>query len=271
MMRPAVSVLATLALCLTLPARADSALDGFARDVDRAASVRAVKTLQFSYAQYAQYGLWSEAGALFAADGSFVFDGLIKPAETSKGPAAIAAFLRTRYGAGKEGVTADSLSSMFIDAPVVNLAVDGESAKARWQAIIFHGHGSAARIEGGVFVNEYARSGGVWKIATAHYYPQYDGPYEEGWINWGGGDIPVAPYHYEPGTAGVPIPPAVGAAPATKATLAQLQKRVDVMNDEDRVRNLQSAYGYYADRKMWDDVVDLFAKDGVVEIAGQGV
>ncbi len=43
------------------------------------------------------------------------------------------------------------------------------------------------------------------------------------------------------------------------------------MNDEDRVRNLQSAYGYYADRKMWDDVVDLFAQDGVVEIGGQGV
>jgi hypothetical protein len=43
------------------------------------------------------------------------------------------------------------------------------------------------------------------------------------------------------------------------------------MNDEDRVRNLQSAYGYYADRKMWEDVVDLFAANGVVEIGGQGV
>src|SRR5207253_1838853 len=31
------------------------------------------------------------------------------------------------------------------------------------------------------------------------------------------------------------------------------------------------AYGYYADRKMWDDVVDLFANDGVLEIGGQGV
>ncbi len=166
---------------------------------------------------------------------------------------------------------ADDLSSMFIDAPVVNLAVDGESAKARWQCIIFHGHGSSARIEGGVFVNEYAREGGVWKIAKVNYYPQYDGAYEDGWINWGGGDIPVAPYHYDTTTAGIPIPPATGTAPVAKATLAALQKRVDNMNDEDRVRNLQSAYGYYADRKMWDDVVDLFAKDGVVEISGQGV
>ena len=34
------------------------------------------------------------------------------------------------------------------------------------------------------------------------------------------------------------------------------------MNDEDRVRNLQASYGYYVDRKMWDDVVDLFAPIG---------
>jgi hypothetical protein len=271
MTRPFVALCAALVLAVALPARADPALDSFARDVDRAESIRAVKDLQAHYAQYAQFGLWNEVGALFAPSGSFVFDGLIKPAETSKGPVAIAAFLRTRYGGGYEGLKADALSSMFIDAPVVNLSVDGSSAKARWQAIIFHGHGGAARIEGGVFVNEYARERGVWKIAKVNYYPQYDGPYEEGWINWGGGDIPVAPYHFDTTTAGIPIPPPSGAAPKAKATLAQLQQRVDTLNDIDRVRNLQSAYGYYADRKMWDDVVDLFAQDSVVEVGGQGV
>src|SRR5690606_17367383 len=187
------------------------------------------------------------------------------------GPSAIAALLRTRYGGGNEGIEADSLSTMFIDSPVVNLAVDGESAKARWQTMIFHGRGAEARIEGGVFINDYVREDGVWKIAKAHYHPQYDGPYEEGWINWGGGDLPVVPYHFDQDTAGVPIPPPVGPAPATDATLALLQARVDVLNDVDRIRNLQSAYGYYADRKLWDDVVDLFAENGVVEVGGQGV
>jgi len=271
MMRRLVSILATLAVVIALPARADTALDDFARDVDRVESVRAVKNLQFSYAQYAQYGLWKEVGALFWPKGALVFDGLIKPAETAQGPKAVADFLRSRYGGGKEGMATGGLSAMFIDAPVVNLAADGESAKARWQCIIFHGHDQRARIEGGVFVNEYARDQGVWKIITAHYYPQYDGPYEAGWINWGGGDIPVAPYHYDTTTAGIPIPPPGGAAPQSKATLAQLQARVDKLNDIDRVRNLQSAYGYYADRKMWDDVADLFAADAVVEVSGQGV
>ncbi len=42
---------------------------------------------------------------------------------------------------------------------------------------------------------------------------------------------------------------------------------VSAMNDEDKVRNLQNAYGYYVDRKMWDDVTDLFTEDGTLEIA----
>ncbi len=43
------------------------------------------------------------------------------------------------------------------------------------------------------------------------------------------------------------------------------------MNDEDKVRNLQAAYNYYVDRKMWDDVADLFTADGVIEIGGVGI
>jgi hypothetical protein len=165
---------------------------------------------------------------------------------------------------------------MFIDAAVVNLSTDGESAKARFQTMIFHGHDGKARIEGGIFENDYVREQGVWKIATAHYFPQYDGPYEDGWTNWapaGGqsGDLPQVPKHYDTAMAGTPIPPPTGTAPATQTTLAELQTRIDTLNDEDRVRNLQSAYGYYADQKMWDDVVDLFAQNGVVEIAGQGI
>jgi hypothetical protein len=259
------------ALALAVPAQADPALNNFARDVSRTEGVRAVKRLQRSYAQYAQFGLWNQIGALFAADGTFVFDGQVTPGRTARGPAAIAAFLRNRYGGGSEGLQPDGLSTMFIENPVVNLSADGESAKARWDAMIFHGHDGKARIEGGVFENEYHVDHGVWKIKVAHYYPQYDGPYEKGWTNWGGGDLPIAPHHFDVRTAGIPIPPATEPAPATRATLAMLQGEVDRLNDEDRVRSLQAAYGFYQDRKMWDDVVDLFADDGVVEIGGQGV
>ena len=261
---------ALLVLVLGVRGHAEQSLDALARDVSRTEGVRAVLNLQRSYAQYAQFGMWNEAGALFAPDATFTFDGLVMPAQTAKGPTAIATFLRTRYGGGKEGLSADGLSSMFIENPLVNLTPDGSAAKARWDALIFHGHDGNARIEGGIVENDYALNGGVWKITAARYFPQFDGPYDEGWINWGGGDLPIVPHHFTIDTSGVPIPPPAGAAPATKATLADLQKRVDRLNDEDRIRNLQSAYGFYEDRKMWDDVVDLFAKDGVVEVGGQG-
>src|SRR5690606_34887121 len=271
MKRPLALICAMLAMLCAWPVHADAERDAFARDVERTEGIRAVKHLQSSYAQYAQFGLWREVGALFSADGSFIFDGSVQPATTATGSAAITDFLRHRYGGGRDGAAADGLSAMMIDSPVVNLSEDGNSAQARWQAIIFHGHRGQARIEGGIFQNEYVRERGVWKIRTAHYHPQFDGPYEAGWTNWGGGDLPVIPKHFTTDTAGIPIPPVTGTAPRTRATLVELQRRVDVMNEEDRIRNLQSAYGYYADRKMWDDVVDLFAADCVVEVGGQGI
>jgi hypothetical protein len=267
----AASSLAVCGLVLAVPTHADQSLDSLARDVSRTESVRAVTNLQRSYAQYAQYGLWNDAGALFAEDATFTFDGQVLPAQTAKGPAAIAGFLRTRYGGGHEGTSANGLSSMFIENPVVNLTADGTSAKARWNAVIFHGHDGKARIEGGVFVNDYRLDGSIWKISAAHYYPQFDGPYEDGWTNWGGGDMPIVPYHFDVNASGIPIAPPAGVAPKTKATLAELQSRVDTLNDEDRIRNLQAMYGFYEDRKMWDDIVDLFAQDGLVEVGGQGI
>jgi hypothetical protein len=260
-----------LALGLAAPLRADPALDKLARDVTRAESVRAVKTLQRSYAQYAQFGLWRDVADLFTPEASFRFDGLVTPGETAKGKAAIAAFLRTRYGHGRDGQQAGDVSTMMIEAPIVNLSADGQSARGRWYALIFTGGDGKAAIEGGTFVNDYVREKGVWKIAAAHYYPQFQGPYEKGWTNWGGGDLPIIPYHYTPDTVGVPIPPAQGAAPKTRETLARIQTRIAALNAQDQVRNLQAAYGYYADRKMWDDVVDLFARDAVLEVAGAGI
>lgn len=263
--------LATAMFATAVPAHADRPLDDLARQVERAEGLRAAKELQRDYAQYAQAGLWGQIGALFAADGKFIFEAPNGSVEKHSGPAAIADFLRDRYGGGHEGLTASDLSTMLIENPVANLSADGKSSKVRWDVLVFYRHGDAALIEGGLFENDYTLDHGTWKIRTAHYYPQYHGTYDQGWTNWGGGDLPIVPHHFDVRTSGIPIPPAIGAAPRTRASLAQLQTRIDRLNDEDRIRSLQSAYGFYQDRKMWDDVVDLFADDGVVEIGGQGI
>jgi hypothetical protein len=244
-------------------APADS-LDGLARDVTRLESLRAVKDLQRSYTHYAQFGLWADMAALFADKGRIVWGD-----RTIAGRAAIAAFLR-EHG-GPAGQAAGALNSEMIEDPLVNLSVDGNTVLGRWRGLAFRGDGKGrAWIEGGLYENRYVREGGRWKIDTLHYYPQYEGDYATGWSNAGGGNLPIVPFHFTPDSLGVPLPPAAGPAPASGATLASLARRVGALNDEDDVRNLQHAYGYYVDRKMWDDVVDLFAADAVVEIAGVG-
>src|SRR5690606_11423364 len=99
--------------------------------------------------------------------------------------------------------------------------------------------------------------------------PQYEGSYETGVSNVGQKDLPIVPYHFTVDETGIPIPDPIGPAPDADADIATLSQRVGALNDEDDVRNLQHAYAYYVHRRMWDDVVDLFADDGVVEVAGR--
>jgi len=256
--------LAALVLAIGQPVRAQDSLDSLARDVDRLESLRAVKDIQRHYAQYGQYGLWNEMAALFADSAT------LKWGEASvSGKAAIKAWLAKR-GGGQAGLPTGGLNTELIDQPLVNLSADGKTAKARWMSIAFKGDGKGrAWFEGGIYENDYVRVGKAWKIAAVHYFPEYEGPYAEGWSNVGNKDLPVFPFHFTIDETGVPIPPAQGKAPAGGTSLVALQKRIAVLNDEDAVRNVQNAYGYYVDRRMWDDVADLFATDAAVELNGK--
>jgi outer membrane murein-binding lipoprotein Lpp len=56
-----------------------------------------------------------------------------------------------------------------------------------------------------------------------------------------------------------------------KAQVAQLQKQAQSAQDYIAISNLQTAYGYYVDKAQWDQVADLFTKDGTLEIGLRGV
>lgn len=246
-------------------APAENVIDRIARDLERLESLRAVKDLQREYAQRSQFGQWEAMAALFAEEGI-----LRRSDDAVTGRSAIAEFLRSRAGA-MDGSTAGTLHTEIIDEPLVNLAPDGRSAIGRWMTMGFLGDGrGAARIEGGLAEVDYRRVDGRWLIAELRQHPQYEGDDLTGWTNVGGRPLPRVPVHFTPETAGVPLPAPTGKALPSTATAAELAERVARLVDEDAVRNLQNAYGYYVDRRMWMDVVDLFAADGVVTIAGVG-
>ncbi|WP_213450565.1 nuclear transport factor 2 family protein [Rhizomonospora bruguierae] len=274
----ALALVAALGLSLQAPpkpaaaaAAAAPTISELARDLERVESLREIKDVQRTYAHLAQFGRWADMAALFADDGALQWgtSGL-DAGPPVVGRAAIKTWLETDAGA-MDGIKPGSLHTVIIDEPLINLSVDGRSAKGRWNGLRFLGDGQGqARIEGGIYENQYVLDGDQWRISLLRYYPLYAGTYADGWRNVGG-SLPIVPYHFTPDEAGIPIPPAEGAAPATTATVAQVANRIDRLNNEDEVRNLQHAYGYYVDERMWTDVVDLFTADATLGIDNVGV
>jgi hypothetical protein len=61
------------------------------------------------------------------------------------------------------------------------------------------------------------------------------------------------------------------AQPSPQARLAAYQHRVERLEDEDAIENLQATWGYYFDKGLWDDAADLFAANGTFEYGQRGV
>lgn len=71
---------------------------------------------------------------------------------------------------------------------------------------------------------------------------------------------------------------AVSALPAHAQTEAELRARiaaykhrVQMLEDQDKIENLQATYGYYFDKGLWDQAASLFTKDGRFEYGMRGV
>src|SRR5215467_5559155 len=244
-----------------------------AQNVERAESVRAVKRVQETYAQYSQFGLWGDMAELFAENAQVSYG-----RDNEQGRQAINKYFLTKFGEGTDGLKPGALHTQMVLRPLINVSADGQSAKGRWWEFSMTGQlGVKAEWAAGIFENEYVRERGAWKISRMRYNPMFAGPYATGWRNLDD-DQKIVPYHFTPDETGIPVPdlpPSMTASfdpkvnPAT--ALAAIEERISAMNDEDKVRNLQNAYGYYMDRKMWDDVTDLFAADGALAIANDGV
>ena len=58
---------------------------------------------------------------------------------------------------------------------------------------------------------------------------------------------------------------------AAKSRLAAIQRRITHVRDIDDIEKLQRIYGYYLDKMLWDQVVDLFADNATLEIGVSGV
>jgi len=66
-------------------------------------------------------------------------------------------------------------------------------------------------------------------------------------------------------------PEETAAIRALEGRIAALEQRKERIEDVNAIERLQAAYGYYVDRALWDEAANLFADDGTIEIALDGV
>jgi hypothetical protein len=64
---------------------------------------------------------------------------------------------------------------------------------------------------------------------------------------------------------------AQGPADTVEQRLARLEHDMGIVQDREQIEKLTRSFSYYGDKGLWDQVVDLFATDSRVEIAGRGV
>ena len=227
-------------------------------------AIREIKRLQHSWAHYAEAGQFSDLAGLLMPDAVWT-DGT----STVTGRAAIDRHLRSEACTDGAELAPDRLNIHLFLSPVITLSPDGRSARGRWHQVVMAGQaGSSARWAGGINVIDYARTADGWAIARVHYHAQFAGPYDKGWHHVTP-TVPLVPYHYTPDQAGKPWGIERGAEVALSAE--RLAAEADLLLAEGLVQNLQAAYGFYLDRKMYDDIVDLFADDAVFDIAGTGI
>jgi hypothetical protein len=296
------AVLAALASCAPTPGDADALADRLEALERRAALVRDaddIKRLQRAYGYYIDEGLWDEASALFAEDGSIEIglDGVYIGRERIR---AYLFFL----GGGRMGLPAGRLNEHMQLMPVVTVAPDGLTARARWRELQMIGtYGESAFWGEGPMENEYVKEDGVWRIKLLRWVENLFVPYETGWLatpDPTGGEHasgifppdrpPSEPYETWPGVylpafhfpnpvldaadAEAAPPPPSDPAPSAHAIARRtgdLAHAVARLEDEDEIEKLQRIFGFYFDEALWSEAAALFAEDAAVELGGRGV
>lgn len=289
--------LAALALLLPIPAQAgvDEDVAALTEGVERLEGERAVKKLQRAFGYYVDRGLWADAAALFAPDGTIELgvDGIYR------GPERIEEYLRRLHG-GQEGLIYGQLNEWVTLQPAIQVAPDGDSATARWRDLGMLGqYKQHAEWRDGVYENSYAKGAdGTWRIKSLRLYVNFVAPYEKGWARLRGDEglarseaslafapdaPPTATYAPFPAVRTAPFaqPPAsvgrVRAAPRL-TTSGPLRERVEDyadrlarLEDQSAIENLQATFGYYFDQGMWSEAAALFAPQGTFEYGMRGV
>jgi hypothetical protein len=267
-------------------------------------AITKIQRLGRAFGYYTDKGYFGEAADLFTDDGTFQWgvDGVYKGKPRIKE-------LLTRHGGGSlhdgPGLPFGRLNLRMQLQPMVTVAADGNSAHARWREWALLGEYKKSATWGDAIIeDDYAKEGGVWKIAARRYFLNFEAPYQGGWASLQAvsGDWPSAVARDFPPDAPTPtvyqpfptvfVPPydyagtirAIQSRPPFESPqrpddeLGKLEGLADVKelqlaraHSVRAIENLQAMYGYYIDKGQWHRAANLFSRDGTYEFGQSGV
>jgi hypothetical protein len=142
-------------------------------EVDLSHAWTDVANLQAAYGYYVDKMRWDEAADLFAKDGTLEIAGR----GLFTGQERVRAYLK-QLGDLSRGKLYNHMQLQ----PVIHVAADGLSAKARWRSLMQVGElGKEARWGEATYENTYVKEGGVWKIASLHSFITFYVDFDKGW------------------------------------------------------------------------------------------
>jgi hypothetical protein len=141
-----------------------------------------IENLQGIYGYYFDKSQWDEVAKLFSRNASFE-DG-------QRGVYIGRDHIRKALQLfGPEGPRQGQLNNYMQLQPVIHVADDGMTAKARWRAVIQLATPNANGEWGeGTYENEYVKEDGLWKISKLHFYVTAMADYD---LMWNKGSIPM--------------------------------------------------------------------------------
>ena len=174
-------MIAAATLVFAVPAQAQSnaeletKLAQLRHRADLLKDLDAIENLQAAYGYYFDKALWGEVADLFAAGGSFEYGqrGVYVGKDHIR---------RALLLFGPEGQQKGWLNEHMQLQPIITVAPDGCTAKARWRGMVQRARPNQNGEWGeGTYENGYVKEGGVWKIASLHFYVTGFTDYDLGW------------------------------------------------------------------------------------------
>ena len=147
------------------------------------ADAQAIENLQNAYGYYIDKWQWDDAASLFAENATYEVG--------QQGVYSGRAHIRRSFELmGPAGLHQREVNDRIQYQPVIHVAADGLTAKARTRQLDVLGKfGSEALLGGGTHENEYVKVNGVWKISKLHLYTTFLADLGKG--GWARGALPA--------------------------------------------------------------------------------